>query len=221
MKSRLAESDAYYCTLTLTPPVDVMGLSTILVITLAAGVVLVVGGGLVMYMANLVKSAYEIKVQINSDVDDRLTKMADDLDKKSKWIKRDLLEELEKSKAALFTENATKLQALADPLTKRTEALETALRGERGDWVKAVDSDRQSLGNLDARLKLIRRDIKRIEEKLGLESAAEAGAAPQPAGKPDTAAAPGKESTPAQAKPEAEKKPASPYSGGLTLPDLG
>ena len=58
-----------------------MGISALLVLGLAAGVVLVVGGGLMMYMSNLVRSAYEIKVQINNDVDERLGKMAEDLDK--------------------------------------------------------------------------------------------------------------------------------------------
>jgi hypothetical protein len=208
-----------------------MGLSTILIITLAAGVVLVVGGGLVMYMANLVKSAYEIKVQINSDVDERLTKMGDDLDKKSKWIKRDLLEELDKIKSALYTENATKIQGLTDPLLKRLDVLENSLRGERGEWVKAVDSDRQNLSNLDTRLKQIRRDVKRIEDKLGLTGAAEepaAGGPTAPKGEPprgEPAKGDAARTEPAQtAKPAAKTEPAKatgPYSGGLTLPDLG
>ncbi|HLO78107.1 MAG TPA: hypothetical protein VK196_16760, partial [Magnetospirillum sp.] len=130
-----------------------MGFSTVLIISLAAGVILIVGGGLMMYMANLVKSAYEIKVQINTDVEDRLTKMGEDLDKKSRWIKRDLLEEIEKIKVALQSDNARKLEDLTGALIAKVEGFETLLRNDRADWVKAIESDRSAIAALDARLK--------------------------------------------------------------------
>lgn len=130
-----------------------MGFSTVLIISLAAGVILIVGGGLMMYMANLVKSAYEIKVQINTDVEDRLTKMGEDLDKKSRWIKRDLLEEIEKIKAAVQSDNARKLEELAGPLMARVQQFEQMLVGERAEWVKAVEADRAAIAALETRLK--------------------------------------------------------------------
>lgn len=130
-----------------------MGFSTVLIISLAAGVILIVGGGLMMYMANLVKSAYEIKVQINTEVEDRLTKMGEDLDKKSRWIKRDLLEEIEKIKAAVQSDNARKLDELLNPLMAKVEAFEGLLGNERAEWVKAVEADRTAIATLEARLK--------------------------------------------------------------------
>lgn len=130
-----------------------MGFSTVLIISLAAGVILIVGGGVMMYMANLVKSAYEIKVQINTDVEDRLTKMGEDLDKKSKWIKRDLLEEIEKIKVAVQTDNTRKLEELAGPLMARVQQIESHLASERSEWVKAVEADRVAIAALEARLK--------------------------------------------------------------------
>lgn len=130
-----------------------MGFSTVLIISLAAGVILIVGGGLMMYMANLVKSAYEIKVQINTDVEDRLTKMGEDLDKKSRWIKRDLLEEIEKIKTALQTDNARKIEEMTGPLLARVEAFEALLRNERNEWVKAIEADRAAISALDHRFK--------------------------------------------------------------------
>lgn len=148
-----------------------MGISALLVLGLAAGVVLVVGGGLMMYMSNLVRSAYEIKVQINNDVDERLGKMAEDLDKKSRWIKRDLLEELDKIKVAFATDNASKVSALSEPLLKKVEGVEQMLRDERTEWMKAVEADRQSIAALENKVKLMRRDIKRVEERVGLSSA--------------------------------------------------
>ena len=130
-----------------------MGFSTVLIISLAAGVILIVGGGLMMYMANLVKSAYEIKVQINSDVEDRLTKMGEDLDKKSRWIKRDLLEEIEKIKTALHTDNARKIDEMTGPLLAKVEGFEALLRNERAEWVKAIEADRAAISALDHRFK--------------------------------------------------------------------
>ncbi|MBI2240203.1 MAG: hypothetical protein HYU59_05300 [Magnetospirillum gryphiswaldense] len=196
-----------------------MSFSTVLIISLAAGVILIIGGGLMMYMANLVKSAYEIKVQINSEVEDRLNKMGDELDKKSKWIKRDLLEEIERIKANMNTDAQTKVAELTQPFTARLDALEAALKAERAEWVKAVDSDRAAITNLDNRLKSLGKPgpaARKGDDKDA--AAAPAGEAP-PAGegeapKPAAAAAP----------QPATNKPAMPPQGSgaaAWLPELG
>jgi chromosome segregation ATPase len=140
-----------------------MSFSAVMIISLAAGVILVVGGGLMMYMGNLVRSAYELKVQINSEVDERLTKMAEELDKKSRWIKRDLLEEIDKIKVALQSDNARKFQELAEPVLKRLGEYEELLRHERAEWVKAVESDRQNINTLDQKIRALRRELKKAE----------------------------------------------------------
>lgn len=154
-----------------------MSMSSVLIVAFAAGVVLVVGGGLMMYMAGLVRNAYELKVQINSDIDERLGKMAEDLDKKSRWIKRDLLEEIDKIKTALEVDNARKFQELGEPVLKRIEELDQIIRKERGEWVKAIESDRENLTKLDGKTVALRRDIKRLEQQAGLTPQAEGGAA--------------------------------------------
>lgn len=156
-----------------------MGFSTVLIISLAAGVILIIGGGLMMYMANLVKSAYEIKVQINTDVEDRLTKMGEDLDKKSRWIKRDLLEEIDKIKTALQSDNARKLDELTGPLLAKVEGFEALLRNERAEWVKAVEADRAAIASLDTRLKTSAR--KKADEPATPKPGEPAGLDPTPA----------------------------------------
>ncbi|MGE5505400.1 MAG: hypothetical protein ACM31L_13335 [Actinomycetota bacterium] len=153
-----------------------MSFSVVLIISLAAGVILVVGGGLMMYMGNLVRSAYELKVQINSEVDERLTKMAEELDKKSRWIKRDLLEEIDKIKVALQSDSARKFQELADPVVKRLGEYEEILRNERAEWVKAVESDRQNINALDQKIRMLRRDLKKGENGTPLPAEDSAGA---------------------------------------------
>ncbi|KAF0222103.1 MAG: hypothetical protein FD176_2944 [Rhodospirillaceae bacterium] len=203
-----------------------MSFSTVLIISLAAGVILIIGGGLMMYMANLVKSAYEIKVQINSEVEDRLTKMGDELDKKSKWIKRDLLEEIEKIKSNMHIEAQTKVGELTQPFTARLDALEAALKVERAEWVKAVDSDRAAITNIDNRLKALGKSGKKAEDK---EAAAPV---PAPAGEP-LLAADGSPAPPAPPKPppptaaqvaQAQARAGMPPQGSGTatwLPELG
>jgi len=137
-----------------------MSMSTVVIISLAASVLLVIGGAVVMYMANLVKSAYDLKVQIAADVEARFAKMTDEMDKKSRWIKRDLIEEIEKIKAALETENARRFQALADPVNKSVEELEALIRNERREWVAAIERDRGLIAQLDSRVDFLRRDLK-------------------------------------------------------------
>lgn len=197
-----------------------MSFSTVLIISLAAGVILIIGGGLMMYMANLVKSAYEIKVQINSEVEDRLTKMGDELDKKSKWIKRDLLEEIEKIKSNMHTEAQTKVGELTQPFTARLDALEAALKTERAEWVKAVDSDRAAITNIDNRLKTLGKSAKKAEDR---------DVAAPPVGEPQPTA----DGSPAPPKPppqtaaqiaQAQARAGMPPQGSGTatwLPELG
>jgi cell division protein FtsX len=151
-----------------------MSFSVVLIISLAAGVVLVVGGGLMMYMANLVKNAYELKVQISADVDERFTKLAEELDKKSRWIKRDLLEEIEKIKLAMQSDNARKFAEMTDPLSKRFDEMGELLRKERAEWVKAVESDRQNISALDQKLRALRRDAKKPDDGAAAPGGADA-----------------------------------------------
>ncbi len=194
-----------------------MGFSTVIIVALAAGVVLVIGGGLMVYMGNLVRSAYELKVQINTEVEDRLTKMGDDLDKKARWIKRDLLEEIDKIKTALQTDNARKIAELSEPLLHQLQALETQLRDERGQLAKAIESNREGLTALDGRLKTLqrkfdRKDAEAPESAAALDDAAAvlaaraaASAAPAPAPDAPAEAEPPQPATPAPAPQEVAK----------------
>ncbi|ARJ68204.1 hypothetical protein WV31_16305 [Magnetospirillum sp. ME-1] len=194
-------------------------MSTVLIISLAAGVILVVGGGLLMYMAQLVKNAYELKVQINSEVDERLTKMAEDLDKKSRWIKRDLIEEIEKIKIAMETSNAQKFAELTQPFMQRLEAMEEMLRKDRAEWTKALNEDREVIKALDAKLGAVRREIKQAAE--GSNPSLDAAMASLAAAKAAAEAQPGEAAPPpADAPPPPPPAAANNTMSGF-LPDLG
>ena len=155
-----------------------------------------------MYMAQLVKNAYELKVQINSEVNERLTKMAEDLDKKSRWIKRDLLEEIEKIKIAMETSNAQKFAEMTEPFGKRLETMEEILRRDRTEWTKAVQEDRDAMLKLEAKLGTLRRDMKQQGDGTStLDAAAASLAAAKAANGAEPAAAKGDAPPPGTASP--------------------
>lgn len=189
-----------------------MSMSAVLLISLAAAVVLVVGGGLMMYMSNLVRNAYELKVQINSDMEQQIKTVSDDIEKRSKWIKRDLIEELEKFKAAQIQSSARTIQDAIDPLSRRIDALEQVLKKERTEWSNAVNETRSGNTGLEARISQLRKDLRRVEDKLGLDpSSASANLPPKPNATTEAASQP-------SAKPPA---PTGPREVGAVLPDLG
>lgn len=196
-----------------------MSMSSVLIVSVAAAIILIVGGGLMMYMAGLVKNAYELKVQLASDLEERLGKMTEDLDKKSRWIKRDLLEEIEKIKAAMETDNARKFEHLGEPLLKRIDEMDQIVRKERDEWVKAIESDRENITKLDGKIGALRRDLKQGGTS-AIDAAALAGAVPPgPETAPPAAAPPAPVPPAAAAKPPA-KPAADPKSMNGFLPDL-
>ncbi|MFD2233521.1 hypothetical protein [Phaeospirillum tilakii] len=193
-----------------------MSMSSIVIVSVAAAVFLVIGGGLLMYMSNLVRSAYELKVQIAADVEARFAKMTEEFEKKGRWIKRDLIEEVEKIKAAVETENARRFQTFSEPVTRAVEGLDSLIRNERKEWVAAIERDRGLIAQLDSRVDFLRRDLKAL-----------AGPAPVPAPAPAPVPAPaaGEASDPAPADDAAEAAlaagPADPVAMSEFLPDLG
>lgn len=184
-----------------------MSISSVVIISLAAAVILVIGGGLLMYMSNLVKNAYELKVQIGADIDARLGKMSEDLDKKSRWIKRDLIEEIEKIKVALETENGRKFEALALSLNDSVEGLNAQIKRDRTEWSAAIERDRLLIAQLDSRIDALRDDLKKTTS-----SPLAAALAKDPASPGD----------PAAAEPAAATVPTQPDSRTMSqfLPDL-
>ena len=144
-----------------------MGITSVLFVSLAAGLILVICGGIMMYMATLVRSAYEIKVQINTDIEDRLTKMAEALDQKTRSIKLDMIEDINKVRSVLAVENSRRLEEMSEQRNKRLDGLEPMVRAEHGEWVKAVVTVRLSLTQADARVKAVYRELKRVSSRFG------------------------------------------------------
>ena len=176
-------------------------MSAVLIVSLAAAVVLVVGGGLMMYMSNLVRNAYELKVQINSDLEERFKAIVEDVEKRTKWIKRDMVDELEKIKSTLQQANNRTIQELAEPLYKRLDAVEQNIQKQNSDWAKALEEMTQTLSHVDNKASQIRRDLRRTEDKLGLEPSSAAGTLPPKEGEAAAKPPPGTPTEAASALP--------------------
>lgn len=140
--------------------IQIMEFWTVTLVGLAAGLVLVIGGALVIYMGALVKSAYQLKIQIKSDVDDGLRRLEEEVEKKIRLVKRDLVEEVDKVKTAMQTDNQRKIQESLDGFINRLTACEGALVNDRTEAAKLFEALRNDVMVLDQRLRYIRREQK-------------------------------------------------------------
>jgi cell division protein FtsX len=168
-----------------------MDLWTITLISLVAGLVLVIGGALVVYMGSLVKSAYQLKIEIKADMDEGLRKIEEDTDKKSRWIKRDLIEEIDKIKGNVTTDNQRKFAELADTLSKRLTEAEDIGRHDRAEIVKLIEGLRRDVTTLDQRIRSLRRDQTAKPGELAAEGEAATAAPPPKADARPPTASPG------------------------------
>ena len=133
-----------------------MSFWTVTLISLAIGLLLVIGGSLVVYMGSLVKNAYELKVEIQNDMEAGLKRIEEESEKKTRWIKRDLIEEIEKLKTSLSTDNQRKFGEMTEGLVKSVAELEQTYKRDRQEMVKIIDALRQDVMTLDQRMKSLR-----------------------------------------------------------------
>ncbi|MBF0333842.1 MAG: hypothetical protein HQL40_09395, partial [Alphaproteobacteria bacterium] len=111
-----------------------------------------------MYMGSLVKSAYQIKVEIRSEMEQGIRRLEEDIDKKSKWIKRDLVEEIDKMKAAVQTDNTKRFNEFLDTINKRVAEFESGVTRDRNEILKVIENHRQTITNLDQRMRALKRE---------------------------------------------------------------
>ena len=162
----------------------------VMVVTLVGGGVMVAGGFLVHYVASLAKSAYQIKIELRSDLEEGLRRLEEEMDKKSRWVKRDLIEEFEKIRVALQTDNTRRFSDHTEVVGRKLAELETALRTERTEVMALMDSHRQSIVTLDQRLRTLRHAVRQ-----------EAAAPDATTAKPDDAPPPAEDPIPAETPP--------------------
>ncbi|HIJ62193.1 MAG TPA: hypothetical protein HPQ04_05815 [Rhodospirillaceae bacterium] len=139
-----------------------MSFWSITLFSLAAGLILVVGGALVVHMGNLVRNAYELKIEIKADVEEGQKRIEAEVDKRLKWIKRDLIEDLEKSKEAMQIDSQRRLTELANTLEKRLAEQTDGQAKDRAATVKTLEGLQADLLVLDQRLRNLRRELQTV-----------------------------------------------------------
>ncbi len=129
-----------------------MGFLPTLAIIAVVGIFIVLVIALLSYVSNLVKQAYEIKVDIKRQVDNGLQQIDDQMNQRSRWIKRDLLNEIEKIKS----NNETAIQQRAEELAKQNK-----------DMLEAhAQEQRQQIRDLEDRLSELRKRLRRSEKDI-------------------------------------------------------
>lgn len=173
---------------------------TVTLISLAAGVVIVIGGALVWYMGSLVKSAYQLKIDMKADMEAGRKRIEDDVEKKMRLIKRDIVDEVEKIKTALQTDAQRRMNEIADTLGKRLTEVIEEWRVQQDETAKLLEGLRHDITVLDQRQRNLRREQKpvAIEKPLAgeqppamgdAEAEATPTAPPSASSPPDAAAA--------------------------------
>ncbi|PKU25869.1 hypothetical protein CWS72_04755 [Telmatospirillum siberiense] len=146
-------------------------------VSLSAGLVLTIGGALVIYMGSLVKSAYQLKIEIKGDVEEAFRRLEGDVEKKIRKVKHELVEEVDKIKVALQTDNQRKISEMLDGFSKRLSACETALASDRTEIGTVLEGLRRDVTVLDQRLRFVRREQKATREPQGVGATLEAAEA--------------------------------------------
>lgn len=137
--------------------------ATGIVLTLGVAAMVLLLGGLLVYMSQLMKNAYQIKVELQSELDAGLHRVDEEADKKLKWIKRDTFEELEKAKAALTADHTRRMNEMQEMLNKRLQERDELWKRERTDLLKILEQHHENIKVLDQRLRTLRREQRRAD----------------------------------------------------------
>lgn len=162
-----------------------MAITTVLV-TIGVGTLVVAGIGLVMYMAALVKNAYELKVEMQAEMAESLRRIEEDVDKKAKWVKRDLVDEIQKSKDALTADISRRLQEAQEAMNRRLAEQDEAARRDRAELVRQIEAQKKAIAALEEKARLLQREQRQMQvlaltELAAPAAPAEAAAEPAPA----------------------------------------
>mgnify|MGYP001809933283 CR=1 FL=1 len=149
-------------------------------LTFGMAVLVLAVGGLLVYMSQLVKNAYQIKIELRTELSEGLQRVDDEADKKLKWIKRDIFEEVDKIKTALTVDHGRRLAELQEAVNSQLKERDEVWRRDRVELIKIIERQREDIKVLDQRVRTLRRDQRRPELVPPLEGT------PSPASEPSS-----------------------------------
>lgn len=151
----------------------VMSAGSITAVTIIVGLLGVLVIGLLSYMSSLVRRAYELKVELRSELERGLAQMEGDIDMRSKKMRQDVQDDVTKLKNALRQDveqrHAETLRTVNETVAAFREQQERTL----ADHVRAIE-------DLRRRHKALLHDV----ELVNTDVATLTGRAPRRAGKP-------------------------------------
>jgi hypothetical protein len=129
---------------------------------------------LIMYLSSLVKSAYQIRIEMRADLDEGLKRIDEEMNKKGRWIKRELLDDVDKIRANTIADFARRQSELYEEIRKLIVGVDAALRQDMGGMSENIKTLLDQAHALDHRVKGLRRDFQHLGgERAGASPASE------------------------------------------------
>lgn len=133
-----------------------MSYSTIIGLSMVVVTLLMTGGGLVYYMANLVRNAYALKVDMQNNLQGGLDHIENEFNKKTKWMRSELSEDVNRMKAAVQQDIESRLGTITAQLQKVVTDLDAAAREERADLKQTIVAQHKRLQAIEDDLNRLR-----------------------------------------------------------------
>lgn len=141
-----------------------MSFGAIAGITLTIAVVVVMGVALMSYISSLVKNAYQIKVELRSDVENAIARMEAEMDRRGKALRKELGDDSAQVREAVRHDNERRVKEIEERLQKSAKDLQDAARTDKA----AVQN---VLADLQSRLKGLEADMAAVKGELARRAA--------------------------------------------------
>ena len=135
-----------------------MNFLTVTIVIFIVALIGVFAVALIVYLSSLVKSAYQIKIEMRNDLEEGLKRADEELNKRSRWIKRELLEEIERIKGGMQADITNRGITILEETRKMVAGSEEGLRHDLAETNRLLGEARDLLYALDHKVKSMRRE---------------------------------------------------------------
>lgn len=133
-----------------------MNFLTVTVVIFIVALIGVFAVALIVYLSSLVKSAYQIKIEMRNDLEEGLRRADEELNKRSRWIKRELIDEIEKIKGGMQTDIVNRGLVIQEEARKQIVNAEEGLRRDLSETNRLLNEARDLLYALDHKVRALR-----------------------------------------------------------------
>src|SRR5579862_2967558 len=127
--------------------------------TIALILFVVIGCILVVFLGYLVRSAYDMRIGLKSQLDRGLRSVEEDSAKKARALRHELGAEIERARAAIFEDGRRRVSEAIAALDKRHAEFESSVRQERIQVTVSLDTLRDELAEIGRRIDELEREL--------------------------------------------------------------